>query len=37
MNVGDISQPIETEWGFHILKVEENKRVVISRMNQPVL
>lgn len=25
MNVGDISQPIETEWGFHILKVEEKQ------------
>ncbi|MCA1902600.1 MAG: peptidylprolyl isomerase [Candidatus Hydrogenedens sp.] len=25
MNEGDISQPIETEWGFHILKVEEKQ------------
>ncbi|HOV32496.1 MAG TPA: peptidylprolyl isomerase [Candidatus Hydrogenedens sp.] len=25
MNVGDISQPIETEWGFHILKIEEKQ------------
>jgi len=25
MSVGEISQPIETEWGFHILKVEERQ------------
>ncbi|MGC8738073.1 MAG: peptidylprolyl isomerase [Candidatus Hydrogenedens sp.] len=25
MSVGEISQPIETEWGFHILKVEEKE------------
>lgn len=25
LSVGEISQPIETEWGFHILKVEEKE------------